>query len=73
MHEVGLYELYLMKQRCGDDHESRTVILIGARHVHGHCGDHLNRFAWTAPSGDERVARKVRKRTKSHFVALDPG
>jgi len=72
MHEVGHYELYLMKQCGGDNHESRTVIFIGARHVHGHCGDHLNRFAWTTPLGDERVARKVRKRTKSHFVALDP-
>jgi len=73
MHDVGHYGLYLTKQRGGDDHESRTVIFIGARHVHGHCGDHLNRFAWTASSGDERVARKVRKRTKSHFVASDPG
>jgi hypothetical protein len=73
MHDVGHSGLYLMKQRGGDDNESCTVIFIGARHVHGHCGDHLNRFAWTAPSGDERVARKVRKRTKSHFVASDPG
>jgi hypothetical protein len=52
MHDVGHYGYYLMKQRGGDDNESCTVIFIGARHVHGHCGDHLNRFAWTAPSGE---------------------
>ena len=38
MIDVGLCELYLTKQRGGDDNESRTVIFIRARHIHGHCG-----------------------------------
>ena len=60
-----------MKQRGGDDNESRTISFVGAGHVHGHCGDHLNRFAWTALSGNERVTRKTWRQTESHFVTLD--
>jgi hypothetical protein len=34
-----------MKQRGGNNNESCTVVFVGAGHIHGHCGDHLNRFA----------------------------
>jgi hypothetical protein len=72
VHDVGHYKLlYLKKQRGGDDHKSCTVIFIGARHIHGHCGDHLNRFAYTALSGNARVELKMRRQTESHFVTLD--
>ena len=36
---------YLIKQRSGNDHEICGVIFVGAGHVHGHRGNHLNRFS----------------------------